>query len=273
VTDSYFDAMGIPLLSGRSFGPDDVPGTGGTSILVSEAAARRFWADADPIGRRMRGQGSESWTRTVVGVVADVPVASIGESPAPLFYFSSRQSAGTPTYLVARASGEPAALLGAVRREAASWRPSVTVIEQGTLAAHLGASLAVPRLAARAMGAFSLLALLLAGLGIYTVVSFTVARRSSELGIRIALGAERAGVVRMVVHEVATVVGIGLGIGVLVAGMGATRIGDVLVGVDALDPLTFAVSVVVLLGVAWLAAWIPARRAARADPVEALRAS
>ena len=273
VTDGYFEAMGIPLRAGRSFGPDDVLGSGTTSILVSEAAARRFWRDADPIGRRMRGQGSRMWTRAVVGVVADVPVASLGESPAALFYFSTRQSAGGTTYLIVRASGDPAGLLAALRREITSWLPSVTVLAQGTLEAHFGASLATPRLAARAMGAFSLLALLLAGLGIYTVVSFTVARRTSELGIRIALGAERSGVVRMVVREVAAVVGVGLAAGVLLALVGAPRLGGLLFGVEALDPPTFIGSVLVLLGVSWLAAWMPARRAARADPVEALRAS
>jgi hypothetical protein len=273
VSDGYFEALGIPLVAGRLFDQDDVAGGSGVSILVSQAAARRFWGDADPVGRRMRGQGSQTWGRTVVGVVADVPVVGIGESPAPLFYFYSRQSLGTPTYVLARAAGDPAALLGPIRREIEAWGPSVIVNEQGTLAGHLGATLSAPRLAARAMGAFSLLALLLAGLGIYTVVSFTVARRSSELGIRIALGAERSGVVSMVVREVATVVGLGLGAGVLVSAFAASRVGGLLFGVDALDPLTFAGSVVVLLAVAGLAAWLPARRAAAADPVEALRAS
>ncbi len=86
VTDGYFETMGIPLVAGRLFGGDDVPGDGGVSILVNEAAAHRFWGDADPIGRRMRGQGSERWTRTVVGVVGDAPVSRLGESPRPMFY-------------------------------------------------------------------------------------------------------------------------------------------------------------------------------------------
>ena len=273
VTDGYFETLGIPLIAGRVFDQDDVPGGDGVSILVSETTARRFWGDGDPLGRRMRAQGSDAWTRTVVGVVGDVPVGSLGERPAPLFYFSARQSLGTPSYLVARSADDPAGILGAMRREIGAWRSSVLVTEQGTLTSHLGSTLAAPRLAARAMGAFSLLALFLAGLGIYTVVSFTVARRSSELGIRIALGAERSGVVGMVVREVATVVGVGLAVGVLLAVLGAPRLGGMLFGVEALDPLTFAGAVLLLLGVAGVAAWMPARRAARADPVEALRAS
>jgi predicted permease len=273
VSDGYFEALGIPLLVGRFFDQDDAPGAPEVSILVSEAAARRFWGDADPIGRRMRGQGSEAWTRTVVGVVGDAPVQSLGEPPQPMFYFSSRQRSGQPGIVVAHAGGDPSAILGPLRREIAAWRPSVTVTAQGTLASHFGASLAAPRFAARAMGAFSVLALLLAGLGIYVVVSFTVARRWPELGLRIALGAERSGVVRMVVMEVARVAVAGVVLGVLVSALAAAQVGDVLFGVSALDPVSFGVAVALLLVVAWVAAYIPARRAVRADPVEALRAS
>jgi putative ABC transport system permease protein len=273
VTDEYFEAMGIPLLAGRSFGQDDVPDSGETSILVSEAAARRFWGTTDAIGRRMRGQGSDTWSRPVVGVVGDVPVNSIGEPPTPMIYFSTRQMALALGYLIIRSDGEPGAVLEPVRRQLAAWRPSVSVSEQGTLASHFGASLALPRLAARAMGAFSALALLLAGLGIYTVVSFTVARRWPELSVRIALGAERSGVVRMVVMDVARVAGAGLALGMILSVLAASRLGDVLFGVPALDPVSFGGAVVLMLAVTWVAAYIPARRAVRADPADALRAS
>jgi ABC-type antimicrobial peptide transport system permease subunit len=149
----------------------------------------------------------------------------------------------------------------------------VGVNAQGTLAGHFGERLATPRLAVRAMGAFSALALLLAGLGIYAVVSFSVARRTAELGIRMALGAERSRVVRMVVREVVGVVVAGVLVGLALAAFGARRVAGLLYGVDALDPIAFSGAVVTLLAVAWVAAYVPARRAARADPVEALRAS
>jgi ABC-type antimicrobial peptide transport system permease subunit len=136
---------------------------------------------------------------------------------------------------------------------------------------HFGATLAAPRLIARAMGAFSALALFLAGLGIYAVVSFSVARRRSELAIRMAMGAERASVVRMVVREAAGVVVAGLAVGLVVSLLAAPRLGGVLYGVPALDPLAFGGAVIVLLGVAWIAAFVPARRAAGADPMDALR--
>jgi putative ABC transport system permease protein len=272
VGDEYFETMGIPVIAGRGFAPDDVPGPG-TSILINETAARRYWGSPDgALGRHMRAQGAETWTRTVVGVVEDVPVNSLGEAPAPLMYFTTRQRPVTPGYLVARTDGNPEVLLDAMRREIGAWRPSVTVNGQGTLVSHLGSSLAMPRFAASAMGAFSVLALILAALGVYTVVSFAVARRSAELGIRIALGADRSGVVRMVVGEVARVVAIGLTLGVAAAWVTAPRFGAMLYGVEALDPTAFATAIMLLLAVAWAAAYVPARRAARADPVQALRA-
>lgn len=273
VSDGYFETLGVPLVAGRPFGPDDSPDGDGVSIIVSEGTARRLWGDADPIGRRMRGQGSEAWTRTVVGVVGDVPVVRLGERPSLMTYFSTRQSPVAPPYLIARASGDPAAMLTPLRDEVAAVLPSLTVTGQGTLAGHFGESLATPRFAARAMGAFSVLALILAGLGVYAVVSFTVARRASELGIRIALGAERSGVVRMVVMETFRVVGLGLAGGLLASALLSSRLQGLLFGVPALDPLVFGAAVSVLVAVAWIAAWVPARRAARYDPVEALRVS
>jgi putative ABC transport system permease protein len=241
------------------------------SIVINQTAARRFWGNGNPIGRRMRAQGSEAWTRTVVGVVGDAPVARLGESPRPMFYRSTRQVAAMPSYLVVRTDGDPAAILTSIRGEFSALHPTAVIDAQGTLATHFGATLAAPRLVARAMGAFSALALLLAGLGIYAVVSFSVARRRSELAIRMAMGADRASVVRMVVREAAGVVVAGLVVGLVVSVLAAPRLGGMLYGVPALDPLAFGGAVIVLVGVAWIAAFVPARRAAGADPMAALR--
>jgi putative ABC transport system permease protein len=271
VTDGYFETMGIALLQGRFFNHDDVPGADDVSIVINQAAARRFWGNGNPIGRRMRAQGSEAWTRTVVGVVGDAPVARLGESPRPMFYRSTRQVPAMPSYLVVRTAGDPATILTSIRGELSALHPTAVIDAQGTLAMHFGATLAAPRLIARAMGAFSALALFLAGLGIYAVVSFSVARRRSELAIRMAMGAERASVVRMVVREAAGVVVAGLAVGLVVSLLAAPRLGGVLYGVPALDPLAFGGAVIVLLGVAWIAAFVPARRAAGADPMDALR--
>jgi len=273
VGDTYFETMGIGVVAGRGFDDDDVSGGDTRSIIINAAAARRFWGEQDALGRRMRGQGSDSWNRTVVGVVGNTPVGSLTEGPEPIFYMSTRQLPRPLQYVFVRTAGDPSEVLSDLRNTLADVLPAVSVQSQGTLMSHFGATLAAPRLAARMMGAFSMLALVLAGLGIYAVVSFSVARRTAELGVRIALGAERSWVVRMVVREVAGVVLLGVGVGLAVALAAAKEAGWVVAGESALDPIAFGSSVAVLLMVACVAAYVPARRAARADPVEALRAS
>lgn len=271
VTDRYFETMGIEVLEGRVFGPDDGP-DGPTSVIVNETAARVFWGDVDVVGRRMRGEGSETW-RTVVGVVGDAPVASLAEDTRPAFYYSARQTGGIRApYLVVRGA-DPSGLLRGIRDEIRSARPGLTLDAQGTLADYFGGTLAGPRFAATLLGAFSLLAVVLAGLGIYAVVSFGVARRTSELGIRLALGAGADRVASMVVKDVVGTVIVGLVGGLALSAFLAPRVASLMYGVDGADPASFAGGAAFILAVAGLAAWIPARRAARADPVEALRRS
>lgn len=272
VDDDYFTAVGLDLLAGRTFGDDDVAG-GPRAIVVNETAARTFWGEVDAVGRRMRGQGSDTW-RTVVGVVSDAPVATLAEDVRPAFYFSERQTGGIGTpYFVVRAVDDPTALLPVLRSTLPEVRGALTVEGLGTLRDHFGATLAGPRLAALFIGAFSLLAALLAGLGIYAVVSFGVARRTSELGIRMALGAGRSRVVSMVLRDVAGTVLLGLIVGLGLSALVAPRVAALLYGVSGSDPVAFAWAVAFIVGVAGLAAWIPARRAADADPVEALRSA
>lgn len=271
VSDGYFQAMGTPVVAGRAFGDDDVAG-GPRNIIVNETAAIRFWGSAQSaLGRRVRSQGGEIW-RPVVGVVADAAVRSLSEPQRPMMYFSARQMGMGSPYLVARTAGTPSDLLTPMREAVGEVRGSLTVEGQGTLRGWLGEGLAGPRLATTLMGGFSLLALLLAGLGVYAVVSFGVARRTAELGIRMALGASRGSVVGMVVREMGATVAAGVLLGLALALAVAGRIEALLYGVEPLDPLTFGGAVLFLAAVAGLAAWLPARRAARTDPVEALRA-
>ena len=271
VSDEYFATVGLEVIEGRGFTPDDVAGAN-TVVLVNEAAARVFWGNVDVIGRRMRGQGSDSW-RSVIGVVADAPVASLAEDVRPAFYYTERQVGGIGApYLLVRTEGDPALILDAMRDEIRATRAVLTIDAQGTLASHLGAGLAGPRFAATLLGAFSLLAVGLAGLGIYAVVSFGVASRSGELGIRMALGAGRERVVRMVVREVAGTVFVGMMVGLALGAIVAPRVADLMYGVEGADPYALAGAMGFILGVAALAAWIPARRAADTDPVVALRA-
>ncbi len=272
VDDGYFQTVGLELLAGRTFSEDDQVGSP-TALIVNQTAARQFWGDADPIGRRMRGQGSDSW-RIVVGVVEDAPVSTLAEDVPPAIYFSDRQTGGIDNpFVVIRAEGDPAVLLASIREVVGNARGSVTVESQGTLAGHFGESLAAPRMAATALGLFSLLAAALAGLGIYAVVSFGVARRSTELGIRMALGAGQQRVVGMVVRDVAGTVVLGVLAGLVLIALIVPRVAPMIYGVDGLDPVALVAGLSFIFGVALVAAWIPARRAARADPAVALRIS
>ena len=270
VSDGYFETLGIDVLEGRTFGPDDLAG-GSTVVVVNETAAQQFWGSVDVVGRRMRGQNSENW-RTVIGVVSDAPVSRLAEDIRPAFYYSERQTGGIGSpFLVVRSDGDPRGLLASMRDEVRATRAGLAIDAQGTLAEYFGETLAAPRFAATILGGFSLLAALLAGLGIYAVVSFGVARRTAELGIRMALGAASGRVVKMVVRDVLGTVVVGLVAGLALAALIGPRLAGVMYGVDGGDPVTFAGSLVLILAVAGLAAWIPAQRAARADPVEALR--
>ena len=272
VSDDYFDVMGMRVVEGRGFGPDEVEG-GETHVLVNETAARVFWGGTDVVGRRMRGQGSDRW-RSVIGVVSDAPVGGLAEDVTPAFYYSQRQTGGMGSFfLVARTPQDPADALSAIRQRTQETRGGITIDGQGTLVDHFGEGLAASRFTAGLLGGFSFLALALAGLGVYAVISFGVARRSAELGLRMALGAGSRQVTFSVVRDVLGTVMTGLAIGLVLSLLAAPRITSLMYGVDGRDPLAIWGSVGIITAVAALAAWAPARRAARADPVEALRVS
>lgn len=270
VSDGYFEAMGIPLVAGRLFEDADA-NRPGPAILINQTAADRFWPGQDPIGKRMRGQTSEVW-RTVVGVVGDAPVSTLAQHE-PIMYFTDRANNMSAPYVVARVAAgmRPEALIAPLRTAVEESPYTPTIASQGTLASHFGAALDAPRFGAILMAAFAILAAVLAGLGIYAVVAFAVARRTAELGIRMALGAGRSDVIRMVLGDVALTVGLGLAAGVAVALPGAALLEGTLYGISTRDPVTFAGAVVFILLVAVTAAWLPARRAAGTDPAGALR--
>jgi predicted permease len=273
VTPQYFETVGQRLLEGRWFTTADVQ-SANRVVVINQAAARRYWGDRSAVGGRMRSQAPGAPFRTVVGVVEDAPVVTFPEQPTrPMFYAPAAQSNLGSGYLLARTDGNASVLARAMRGAITDLRPSVTVQSYGTLASHFGTALARPRLLARVMGAVSLLAVILAALGIYAVVAFNVARRSGELGIRMALGASSSRLVKMVVGETVGIVAIGLAFGVAIAALTANRLEPLVFGLRPLDPTTFVGAVVFLAIVAGLAAYIPARRAASADPANAFRAS
>jgi predicted permease len=272
VSPDYFEATGLALREGRVFNASDIRGAERV-VLVNETAARAFWGNNNVLGKRLTAQGSPDFYRIVIGVVADAPVNSLTENTRPMFYGVTTQALITSPYVLVRTDANAAALLTPMRNQIRTVGASLPILAQGTLASYFDQRLAGPRFAARMMGAVSLLAMVLAGLGTYAVVAFGVARRAGEMGIRLALGAAQGRVIRMVVGETATTVAFGLAVGVTIAVVAAPRLESVLFGVAPLDPLTFGGAVLLLAAVAGLAAYLPARRAAKADPVRSLRAS
>jgi predicted permease len=269
VTRGYFETVGIRPIAGRMFTPDDRPGTPRV-IVVNETAARLFWG-GNAVGGRIRPQGATVVWRDVVGVVADSKVRDLREPATPLMYMSAEQTNVNPTTVVVRTPGNPESLIGPLRVALRDVRSSLPVTRLVTFDAHLGNALANLRLATVMLGSFSLLALLLATLGVYAAVSFTVERRLQELGIRLALGAPRSSIVGMVVRESLVVAAVGVIVGLSVALIATRGLEGMLFGVGAVDRATFVGAALVLLLAAGAAAFVPARRAARADPVDVLR--
>jgi macrolide transport system ATP-binding/permease protein len=273
VSPDYFETMGVPLVSGRAFGEGDREGAPRV-LVVNETFARRFFPGADPsaeaLGKRV-GFSANGPRWEIVGVARDGKYFSIGEAPRPFVYLPLLQDYASRATLVVRASANPEALIGPVREEARRLDPHLPVFEVKTLNEHMRLSLFPARVAAALLGGFGLLALLLAAVGVYGVMSYAVARRAREFGIRLALGAQARDVLRLALRGglLMTLAGVLVG---FAAALAVTRLlAGVLYGVSATDPLTFAAVALLLTGVALLACYVPARRATKVDPMVALR--
>jgi len=269
VSPDYFATMGIRALAGRTFEAADRPDTP-LVVVVNEAAARAYWR-GNAIGGRIRRQAPNSPWLSIVGVVTDVKVDDLTEGPTPQIYFSTEQVGAGVFAVVARTAREPATLLGELSSALHAVRATLPITRLTTLEHHLGDTLRLPRAGTLAMSGLSLLALLIASVGIYGVVAFAVVGRAHELGIRAALGATASGIVRMVVRESLTTVGVGLAAGLALAALAMRGLAGVLYGVAPTDFVTFAGAGVLLLAVAGVATLLPARRAADADPARLLK--
>jgi predicted permease len=276
VGPGFLEALRIPLVRGRRFTEKDRAGAAGV-VIVNQTFARRFWPGQDPLGRRLSVSGEEGPYLEVVGVTRDGKYNTLGEEPLPFFYLpllqhhDSVRRAVEPASLVVRTTGDPRSAAPAVRQAVQALDPRVPVQGARLLVEHLGVSLLPSRVAGWMLGLFGLLGLALASLGLYGVVSQAVSRRHREIGVRIALGADRREVMRLIVGEGMTLVGIGLGVG-LVLSLAATRLlTSLLYGLSPTDPLTFLGVCLLLAAVAFLASYVPARRATRIDPIAALR--
>jgi predicted permease len=270
VSDDLFKAMGIPLKSGRAFGASD-HNTAPRVAMVSEGLAKAQWPNANPIGARIRlGPNPASPLHEIVGVVGDVRMG-VSEPPRPTVYVSARQDHWGGAAIVVRTTGDPMALLPAVRREVRAIDATLPVTSASSMRQAQAERLTDRRLPMQLMAAFALLALALAAVGVYGVMAYSVASRTREIGVRVALGAQPRNVFGMVVRQGLGPAAVGLALGLV----GAVALGGVLrkllYGVAPTDPATFAAVTVVLLAVAVAACLVPARRALKVDPLDALR--
>jgi predicted permease len=276
ITPGYLEAMGIPILAGRAPAWEDQADQF-RGLVISEALARAFWPDGSAVGRRIRNQTSEfSWE--VVGVAGDVRFDDVEDEPLPLAYFPVL--GGTPEDpgpalsmdVVVQMAGDPLGGIEEAREALRAVDPRLPMINPRTVEAIVDESMASTSFTVLLLGIAAGIALLLGTVGIYGVISFIVSRRTQEIGVRMALGAPGSTVLRAVMGQGMVLTGLGLGVGLVGAWALSRALASMLYGVSATDPLTFAGTALLLGLVALTATWLPARRASRVDPVEALRA-
>ena len=270
VTPSYFHLLGIPLLRGRFLGESDDDKAPQVAV-INEAFARTYWPNQDPLGRRFKRNRADSPWITVVGVIANARTESLAQAEVPQIYLSLYQSESRRLVIFLRGHMDAAAIPEEVREQVQAVDPTLPISGSQTLNETVSASLAERRFSMRIVGLFAVTALFLAGLGIYGVISYMVSERTHEIGIRIALGADKKNILQMVFRQ-----GLGLAITGAVAGLAGALIvsrlmAGLLYGVRPTDPVTFAGVALLLMGVALVACYLPARRALRVDPVIALR--
>jgi predicted permease len=266
----YFETMGIALSAGRDFTMQDDK-AGARPVIVNESFARRFFPGQSALGKRLRQGGPDNPFWEIVGVARDSKYMSLGEDPQPFVYFPMMRDYLGTTALVVRATGDPQKLLAALRHEVRQLDAHLPVYDVKTMREHMRLSLFPLRAGAWVAGGFALLALLLAGLGLYGVMSYATGQRTRELGIRIALGAQGRAVLWLVIRQGMMLALLGLLLGLAGAWALTRLMTSVLYGVSATDIVTFASVTLLLALVVLLACWIPARRATKVDPMVALR--
>jgi predicted permease len=270
ISPGYFSAMSTPIVQGREFSEQDDDKATQVAI-VNETFARRFWPDENPIGKRFATGSPDSPKLQVIGVARDGKYAGMQEDPRSFVYRPVSQSYSGATSLVIRAETDPQQVMAAARRELQQLDAYLPISSAQTLDEHLSLPLLPARLAASLLGSFGVLALVLAAIGVYGVMAYTISKRTREIGIRMALGAQKADVLKLVISQGVWLTLTGVAIG-LAASFAVTRLmKSMLFGVSATDPLTFAGVAMLLTTVALLACYIPARRATKVDPMIALR--
>jgi len=268
VAPRYFETLGVPLIAGRDFDSRDMPETPKV-VILNQTMARVFFGDANPIGQRIRVEDND--IREVIGVVGDSNYLEIREKIAPTLYLNTFQSQIIGSEFAIRTAGNPDAVIPSVRREIENQTRGIALTNVRTLASQVDAWIVQERLVALLSSCFGGLALFIAAVGLYGVLSFTVARRTQEIGIRMALGARSRDVVAMILKEIVWLVCLGLALGIPLALFLTRFTADLLYGLTPSDPLTIVAGALVMLIVALFAGYAPARRASRVDPMVALR--
>ncbi len=277
VSPGYFSAMGIPLLQGRMLARTDSDRTPKV-VLLNQTAARLYWPNEDPIGKRiLSGVDDNAWS-TIIGVVGNVKHSGLDAVTNPETYYDYLQLPpddmgaieGTMS-LVVRTAADPTNLIATIRNEVHSLDPDLPIFNVQTMENVVHGSVAQPRFRTLLLGGFAALALILAAVGLYGVISYSVAQRTNELGVRSAMGASPGDLLKLVVGQAARLAAIGIGAGLVLALIVGRGISRFLFGVSVLDPITFLGTAVVILLVTLIASYVPALRATRIDPVTALR--
>jgi predicted permease len=267
VGPQYFETMGIPLIAGRSIGKQDVEGHE-LSVIINETMAQKYWKGQDPVGKTLRfGSGPA----VVVGVAKNGKYAQLNEAPRNFMYVPIAQYFRHDAILIVRTEGDPAAVVSSLQAEVKRLDPNLPLFDVRTINEHMKLSVFIPRLASTLLGLFGGLAVLLAVVGLYSVVAYNVSQRTREIGVRLALGATRTQILRLVLRQGMMLTIIGLVIGGVLSVAAGFGLRSQLMGIQPTDPVSFIGTTVLLLGVSLLACLVPARRATRLDPVTALR--
>jgi putative ABC transport system permease protein len=267
VSPGYFTTVGLPLLRGRLLTDRDGADVPAVAV-INTAAAKRYFPGEDPIGHRLSYWGH---AREIVGIVGDERFHGLTESAPAAVYTPLLQTPTAGVTLLVRTTDDPAQLTGAVRREVWSVDGDIALFDVGTMQSALSASVARQRFTMTLLGVFAVAATVLALLGVYGVLSYTVAQRRGEMGIRVALGARRSEIVRLILRRAVLLVVVGLGVGLIAALAGSRLLAHLLFGIGSTDPATYVAASLAIVAVALGASYLPARKAAGVEPMIALR--
>jgi predicted permease len=269
VDGAYFRVLSIPIVEGRPFDENDREGSPRVAI-VNEAMRDLYWPNESPLGARIFTEGFDGPSYEIVGVARNHKVRSVGEEPRPYLHFAWAQSPGVLTTLMVRSAGSAESVLPLLEREIHAMNPEILLTESSTAQQIVDVTMLPTLAGASLLGGFGALALLLAAVGLYGVIAYSVSRRTQEVGLRMAIGASRADVLKLVLRSGMSLAALGVGLGLLASiGVGSV-LGAYLYGVSPLDPAAYAVAALVLLSVAAVANLVPALRASRVSPIAAL---